>query len=63
MIMDNPRVCSECGSNKTEIGEFKGYGSLFKKNAILKCSEVEACFCMKCGYILFLRVKNPEKIL
>jgi hypothetical protein len=42
-------------------GDFKGYGSLFKKRAIIKSSEVEADFCLKCGLVLALRVKNPEK--
>ncbi|MEG9297778.1 hypothetical protein V6B33_15035 [Mangrovibacillus sp. Mu-81] len=58
MIKD---TCPACGSNEMRTGEFKGYGSLFKKRAIIKSSEVEADFCLQCGLILALKVKNPEK--
>jgi predicted nucleic-acid-binding Zn-ribbon protein len=53
--------CPGCGSIELRTGDFKGYGSLFKKRAIIKSSEVEADFCLKCGLVLALRVKNPEK--
>jgi len=55
------QICPECRSKEFKMGEFKGYGSLFKKNAIIKSSEVDANFCVNCGYVLTLKVRNPEK--
>jgi predicted nucleic-acid-binding Zn-ribbon protein len=57
------RVCSECGSTEVQTGEFKGYGALFKKRIVVKSSPVDACFCVNCGFILLLKVRNPEKIV
>jgi hypothetical protein len=52
-----------CGSRRTKTGEFKGYGALFNKNTVLKYSPVEACFCVSCGNVLLLKVRNPEKFI
>ncbi|KON90014.1 hypothetical protein AF332_26500 [Sporosarcina globispora] len=60
--MKEKRTCPECGSQRNKTGEFKGYGSVFKKNSVLKSSPVDACFCLDCGTILFLRVRNIEKL-
>ncbi|MFB5089743.1 hypothetical protein PGC35_21635 [Psychrobacillus sp. PGGUH221] len=57
------RVCVECNSTETKMGEFKGYGALFKKKAVITNSPVDACFCLNCGYILFLKVRNPENFI
>ena len=61
--LNRDKVCSECGSKETRTGEFKGYGALFKKKAMIKCSEVDACFCINCGLIISLKGRNPEKFL
>jgi hypothetical protein len=59
----NKKVCEQCGTTETMTGEFKGYGALFKKNALVKNSSVDACFCINCGLILSLKVRNPEKLI
>ncbi|WP_117170149.1 zinc ribbon domain-containing protein [Paraliobacillus sediminis] len=61
--MKTNKICPECGSKEVEVGEFKGYGSLFKRKAIIKSSEVDAYFCVNCGYVLTLKVRKPEKFL
>ncbi|MCA1038382.1 zinc ribbon domain-containing protein [Bacillus infantis] len=61
--MTEEQVCPQCGSAESGTGEFKGYGSIFKKKTVLKYSEVDAIFCAKCGYVHFFKVRNPEKIL
>lgn len=61
--LNKEQICPEYGSQEFKMGEFKGYGSLFKKNAMIKSSEVDAYFCVNCGCILTLKVRNPEKFL
>ncbi|CAM5222934.1 hypothetical protein UACE39S_06342 [Ureibacillus acetophenoni] len=38
--MGKEQICPECRSKEFKMGEFKGYGSLFKKNAIIKSCKV-----------------------
>ncbi|PLR85803.1 MULTISPECIES: hypothetical protein [Bacillus] len=61
--MKKDSICPECGSTKTKTGDFKGYGALFKKNTVITHSPVDAHFCVNCGFVLFLRVRNPEKFI
>ncbi|MBH9964804.1 hypothetical protein KJK41_12790 [Bacillus haikouensis] len=59
--MYETRTCPECLSRRNAAGEFKGYGAMFRKHSVLKNSPVDACFCLDCGTILLLKVRNTEK--
>ncbi|WP_175987347.1 hypothetical protein [Bacillus sp. Marseille-Q1617] len=59
--MKEGRTCQECQSRRNATGEFKGYGALFGKKSVLKNSPVDASFCLDCGTILLLKVRNTEK--
>ncbi|MDO6654780.1 hypothetical protein [Anaerobacillus sp. 1_MG-2023] len=62
-MKENEKSCPECGEKETRIGEFTGYGSLFKKKGFAKSSPVDASFCVNCGTILSLKVRNPKKFI
>lgn len=32
-------------------------------NTVLKYSPVDACFCVSCGNVFLLKVRNPEKFI
>ena len=58
--MKDSKKCPVCGCE--EIGEGRQYaqGSMFPVKGLFG-SQVIADICTKCGHILSMRVKNPEK--
>ncbi|WP_099191583.1 transcription initiation factor TFIIIB [Tepidibacter mesophilus] len=53
------KECPECGCK--EIGQGKLPTVLRPINAVIASSEVRAEVCTNCGYILNMRVLEPEK--
>jgi predicted nucleic-acid-binding Zn-ribbon protein len=60
--MEDGKKCPICGCEEIGKGRHYAQGSMFPLKGIFKTgSEVIADICTKCGYILSMRVKNPEK--
>ncbi|MCT4508097.1 MAG: transcription initiation factor TFIIIB [Tepidibacter sp.] len=55
------KKCPECGCTEIAGGEFTGYAALKPTNSIIASSLVIAEICTNCGYILNMRVSDPEK--
>lgn len=58
--MENNKKCPICGCEEIGEGIQCAQGSMFPVKGIFG-SQVIAQICTKCGYILSMRVKNPEK--
>ncbi|EKN41478.1 hypothetical protein CFSAN001627_13008 [Clostridium botulinum CFSAN001627] len=57
--MENNKKCPICGCE--EIGEGKLESYMAPTDGSWLSSEIIADICTKCGYILAMRVENPEK--
>ncbi len=55
------KKCPECSCTEIGGGTFSGYAALKPINAIIATSPVTAEVCTDCGYILNMRVSDPEK--
>ncbi|WFD09842.1 transcription initiation factor TFIIIB [Tepidibacter hydrothermalis] len=55
------KKCPECGCTEIGGGNFIDYTKLKPINAIIASSRVTAEVCTNCGYILNMRVSDPEK--
>jgi ribosomal protein L40E len=63
-MFDYGKVCPKC--NSTELGEgiLSGEQSLRPKGKIFTMgSPILATVCTKCGYIIELKVEDPEKFV
>ncbi|APH15354.1 hypothetical protein NPD5_1129 [Clostridium sporogenes] len=60
--MEDNKKCPTCGCEDIGEGEQRGYGAMWPiGGSLFSSSEVIADICTECGYILSMRVKNPEK--
>lgn len=60
--MTGKPVCPQCGCEEIGRGRFAGDVRLFPQNkAFTLGSRVEADVCTDCGYIVSIRVENPER--
>lgn len=63
-MFDYGKVCPKC--NSTELGEgiLTGHASLMPKGKIFSMgSSILATVCTKCGHIVEMKVKYPEKFI
>ena len=61
-MFDYGKVCPKC--NSTELGEgvLSGYAAMMPKGKILTSgSAILATVCTKCGHIIEMKVKDPQK--
>lgn len=61
--MEINKICPKCGCTEIAYGKQNGYAKMFPLKDILNFSgsNVIAEICTDCGYILEMRVKDPEK--
>ena len=60
--MEDIKKCPICGCEEIGQGKQNYQGSMLPMNNIFsRGSVVIADICTKCGHILSMRVKNPEK--
>lgn len=63
-MFDYGKVCPKC--NSTELGEgiLSGYAALMPKGKIFTSgSTILATVCTRCGHIVEMKVKDPEKFV
>ena len=58
--MKDSKKCPICGCEEIGVGRQCAQGSMFPEKGLFG-SQVIAEICTKCGNILSMRVKNPEK--
>lgn len=60
--MNEVDKCPKCGSTELGKGKFSGYAVLTPLHKLFSMgSDVIADVCTECGYVISLKVKNPEK--
>lgn len=60
--MEKNIQCPICGSMEIGQGKLSGYANIMPVNKIMSTgSQIIADICTDCGYILSMKVKNPEK--
>ena len=60
--MERNKECPECGCKEIGRGRQMAQGSMYPLNKVFASgSQVVSEICTNCGYILSMRVKNPEK--
>lgn len=57
-------MCPECGSKEIKQGKQTSYARMYPIDMLIlrNGSEIIADICSNCGYIISMRVKDPEKI-
>lgn len=63
-MFDFGRVCPKC--NSTELGEgiLTGHAALMPKGKVFSMgSPILATVCTRCGHIVDMKVKDPEKFI
>ena len=62
--MDKLKECPECGCKDIKKGKLSGFANIRPVNSNLGIggSEIIADICSKCGYIISMKVKNPENV-
>lgn len=58
------KECPECGCREIKQGKQVGEARMFPLNTkvYLGGSDIIADICSKCGYIISMKVKNPDKL-
>jgi len=60
--MESNKKCSICGCKEIGEGKLSGYANMRSTNKVFTTgSEVIAYICTKCGHILSMRVKEPDR--
>lgn len=54
--------CPACNAIEFVVGVFGNYARIMKPGSAFKHSGVTATVCANCGYVLQLKVDNPEKL-
>jgi len=61
-MFDYEKVCPKCNSTQLGEGILSGYAALMPKGKIFTTgSTILATVCTKCGHIIEMKVKDPEK--
>ncbi|MDP4093626.1 MAG: transcription initiation factor TFIIIB [Bacillota bacterium] len=61
MIDSDTTKCPKCGSSEIGQGKLSGYAALSVVGKMFSGSAVIADVCSDCGYIIQMKVKDPEK--
>jgi predicted Zn-ribbon and HTH transcriptional regulator len=63
-MFDYGKVCPKCKSTELGEGILTGHASLMPKGKIFSMgSSILATVCTKCGHIVEMKVKDPEKFI
>lgn len=63
-MFDHIKLCPKCNSTEFGEGVLMGHAALMPKGTVFSMgSTITATVCTRCGHILEMKVKEPQKFI